>query len=709
MLTNLSLKNIKSFNEDATLQIAPITLIYGPNSSGKSSLWKFFLALKDSSSRTSSNSFLNLSRSDFANIKTLSFDRSKKSTFTINFSKANKGDSTVFAYHFENPLPVYKDLEQLNEEQEILNKLSANERDKLFEGINKIIEKYKKQNSNLEKKPEKIEPETIDEALAQIRKEQEKTTELLSEKYAQTAKNIDQAENPNNLKINELEIIQANKSLITFKIVELPKVKKTEGAFFARQASRLDAAEHEKNIINAISNHYKKNFTEQKIKFEVKIKAREELYNEFRDGSYSPDRIFDMIGPSGPKEIKNFAQDGIDKERFLFLPTKISKDKSLWIKYFDFLQFLKSKMRKNNKDKNDDREIFKGYINENFREEDIYLENQYGVDSRDIPEIHNTFEKTLKLMTADLDEFIEIITKDLETFIMSGRSFIPDQRFYGARILKIIFDEIADKFLDAHIGNVDETGQLEPLTEEARQVIDEFDKLVPLSLVDQIRNLYSFNNQLIKFKKSNFNSPFPMGTTGSGTYGISKFLSSGIHEDENYKKSIISFLDKIDLPFEIKSKLDDNGNINLSFENKKITNLKNVVKEIPLEQSGNALKSILLLLADILRSKESVIILEEPENKLHPKIQGNLIELLSGLADQNKNQIIIETHSEHFLLRIQKLIRDKILKPGQVAINYVYLDENGLGSKIDHMELDHDGKFKSKWRHGFFNERLKEI
>ena len=59
----------------------------------------------------------------------------------------------------------------------------------------------------------------------------------------------------------------------------------------------------------------------------------------------------------------------------------------------------------------------------------MYLENQYGVDSIDIPEIHNTFEKTLKLMSADLEEFIEIITKDLETFIMSGKSFIPDQRF----------------------------------------------------------------------------------------------------------------------------------------------------------------------------------------------------------------------------------------------------------------------------------------
>ena len=52
--------------------------------------------------------------------------------------------------------------------------------------------------------------------------------------------------------IDELEIIQADKSLITFKIVELPKIKKTEGAFFARRSSRIDAAEQEKNIKNTI-------------------------------------------------------------------------------------------------------------------------------------------------------------------------------------------------------------------------------------------------------------------------------------------------------------------------------------------------------------------------------------------------------------------------------------------------------------------------
>ena len=79
------------------------------------------------------------------------------------------------------------------------------------------------------------------------------------------------------------------------------------------------------------------------------------------------------------------------------------------------------------------------------------------------------------------------------------------------------------------------------------------------------------------------------------------------------------------------------------------------------------------------------------------------------MAIENKNRLIVETHSEHFILRIQKMIREKKLKPNTVAINYVYLDEDGQGSKIDHMELDENGKFLNKWRHGFFNERLNEL
>ena len=69
-----------------------------------------------------------------------------------------------------------------------------------------------------------------------------------------------------------------------------------------------------KNIKEILINHYKENFSgdsglvNTKFNFEVKVKTSKELYNEFRDGEFKPTRVFDMIGPSGPMELKKSLQ-----------------------------------------------------------------------------------------------------------------------------------------------------------------------------------------------------------------------------------------------------------------------------------------------------------------------------------------------------------------------------------------------------------------
>ena len=751
MLTNLSLENIKSFNKEATLKIAPITLIYGPNSSGKSSLWKFFLALKNSLEPHQQNNFLNLARSDFATIKTLSFDRSKKSTFTLNFAaRQDIENPTVFAFNFENPRPVEeindlnslkKMVEEKMEKERTSQDFSKEDMSDLIRGIEGLIKQQKNQetiiNERLQKQIKKqeaiIESQTkevnkkldmlrnkndlseIDKDAEQFREMQSQlidmNIELEKEKFEKKNEKNNKRENINNVKINELEVKNQNKTFMKFKVIELPVIKTTAKGIIAAAVvgAKIVTRDQESNITNIIKKHYSEHFSNDKLFFDVKVNSEKKRSGIlFSQPSPKQIKIFDMVGPNGPMEIK-ISKSASKVTRYLFLPTEISKDKSLWCEYFNFLQFLKKKMLKNNKKKDKtDKEIFKSYVNEHFYQEHMYLENTFGVKGDDIPQIEKTFNRTIEAMLGNIDEFIEIMSEDLETFMMSGSSFIPSERFYGARIFKVLFDEIPDKFVDSYVGNFDEDGKQIPLMKEGEEFFRELMNVVPISIVDQIKNLYQFNDELISFKKSIFDSSFPMGTTGAN-YGLTRTLTSSIHEDDEYKRKITELLDKVDLPFEIKSKLDDNGNIILSFENKRISKSDKYSKEIPLDQSGNALKSILFLLSDILRSKDSVIILEEPENKLHPKIQGNLIELLAGLAVEKTNKIIIETHSEHFILRIQKLIREKNFMPNNVAINYVYLDEDGEGSKIDQMMLDENGKFIKKWRHGFFNERLNEL
>ncbi|MBF4349052.1 hypothetical protein EAY19_23670, partial [Vibrio anguillarum] len=46
MITNFELENFKAFSHKQALRLAPITLIYGPNSSGKSSVIQALMMLQ---------------------------------------------------------------------------------------------------------------------------------------------------------------------------------------------------------------------------------------------------------------------------------------------------------------------------------------------------------------------------------------------------------------------------------------------------------------------------------------------------------------------------------------------------------------------------------------------------------------------------------------------------------------------------------------
>ena len=124
--------------------------------------------------------------------------------------------------------------------------------------------------------------------------------------------------------------------------------------------------------------------------------------------------------------------------------------------------------------------------------------------------------------------------------------------------------------------------------------------------------------------------------------------------------------------------------------------------KIPYDLGGSGAQFLLTYLTTLIDSKESTILLEEPEKALHASLQIKLAKFFSEIS--KSNQLIIETHSENLLLGLLKEIRDKKIKPEEVSVLYVYM-ENGI-SKVDHLELNEKGGFKSKWRDGFFTEKL---
>ncbi len=99
-----------------------------------------------------------------------------------------------------------------------------------------------------------------------------------------------------------------------------------------------------------------------------------------------------------------------------------------------------------------------------------------------------------------------------------------------------------------------------------------------------------------------------------------------------------------------------------------------------------------------LKSQSNILLIEQPELHLHPRMQGKLLDLLLdvGKVSDGSIQIIAETHSEAFLLKLQSAIRSGRVDPKDVALVYVERVE-GLGSKATELELTPDGDIAGKW------------
>ena len=105
-------------------------------------------------------------------------------------------------------------------------------------------------------------------------------------------------------------------------------------------------------------------------------------------------------------------------------------------------------------------------------------------------------------------------------------------------------------------------------------------------------------------------------------------------------------------------------------------------------------------------SRGSVYMVEEPEIHLHPKAQAELGDFFYDLYS-NGIQTIIETHSEHLILRLQQHVADKRIPESDICIYYIY-SKTAKKKEAIQLRLDGEGKFIDEWPQGFFPERLEE-
>jgi predicted ATPase len=108
----------------------------------------------------------------------------------------------------------------------------------------------------------------------------------------------------------------------------------------------------------------------------------------------------------------------------------------------------------------------------------------------------------------------------------------------------------------------------------------------------------------------------------------------------------------------------------------------------------------------------SVLLLEQPELHLHPRMQGHLMDAIMDCLEREHHwqQILVETHSESMVLRLQKKIAAGELNPELVSIIYVdSAKPDKDGEMVRRLHLDVAGKFIEPWPESFTDLRLRDM
>ena len=162
--------------------------------------------------------------------------------------------------------------------------------------------------------------------------------------------------------------------------------------------------------------------------------------------------------------------------------------------------------------------------------------------------------------------------------------------------------------------------------------------------------------------------------------------------------------------------------------------LVTVEAELPVRTSdiGVGISQILPVVAAALDpDRPGITAIEQPELHVHPKMQVELGDLfaaaldrpVSGLGavsdrpDQSAGIFLIETHSEHLILRLLRRIEEThsgelpegkpALRPDQVSV--VFLEQSDGEVRATPLRIDETGEFVDRWPQGFFEERSNEL
>ena len=104
----------------------------------------------------------------------------------------------------------------------------------------------------------------------------------------------------------------------------------------------------------------------------------------------------------------------------------------------------------------------------------------------------------------------------------------------------------------------------------------------------------------------------------------------------------------------------------------------------------------------------STVLMEQPEIHLHPSVQSGLADVMINVATTRNVQIIVESHSEHLMRRLQRRVAEGDGELSSEDVKLYFVSANNGVAQAEDLALNKWGEIEN-WPERFFGDEMGEI
>lgn len=107
---------------------------------------------------------------------------------------------------------------------------------------------------------------------------------------------------------------------------------------------------------------------------------------------------------------------------------------------------------------------------------------------------------------------------------------------------------------------------------------------------------------------------------------------------------------------------------------------------------GYGVSQALPIAVDLIRAKEKLILIQQPEVHLHPKAQAGLANFFASTAINRSKHLVIETHSDYLVDQFRILIKNGKIPSEDVSL--LFFNKETSATEVSRIEIDSRGNLK---------------